>query len=154
MPGWTNRGKFNMLSVTLRNTSISGGAFAVFLALAADPPTADDNIKTDVSEIATSPANGYTAGGINVPRSAAGWDVFTEDDTTDRAFHQIVDLVWTAAGGPIPSSGAGARYACLTDQNATVGSREIWAFWDLASDRTISDTQSLTLQNCELRIND
>lgn len=152
MPGWTNRGKFAVLGVTFRANSISGSAFAVFLALAADAPTADDNVKTDVSEIAT--GNGYVAGGINVARNSTDWDVHTEDDGNDRAFIQIKDLVWTASGGSIPASGNGARYALLTDQNGTVGSREIWAFWDLTSDRTISDTQTLTLQNCELRIND
>lgn len=151
MAGHTNRGLFNILGVVFRANSISGSAFAVFLALAADAPTADDNVKTDVSEIAT--GNGYTAGGINVARNSTDWDVHTEDDANDRAFIQIKDLVWTAAGGSIPSSGLGARYALLTDQNATVASREIWAFWDLTSDRTISDTQTLTLQNCELRQN-
>lgn len=150
MPGWTNRGKFAVLGTYFRNASIPGTAFAVFLALAADAPTVDDNIKTDLSEIAT--GNGYSAGGINVARNSTDWDTLTEDDVNDRALAQILDLVWTASGGNIPASGLGARYAILTDQNATVGSREILAFWDLVSDRTISDTQTLTLQNCEVRL--
>lgn len=150
MAGWTNRGVFDVLGVTFRANSISGSGFGVFLALAADPPVSTDNVKTDVSEIAT--GNGYVAGGINVARNSTDWDVHTEDDGNNRAFIQIKDLVWTAAGGPIPASGAGARYAILTDQNSTVASREIWSFWDLTSDRTISDTQTLTLQNAELRL--
>lgn len=152
MAGWTNRGKYNVLGGYFRATAIPGTAFAVFLALAADPPVADDNVKTDVSEIAT--GNGYVAGGLNVNRDATDWDVQTEDDANDRGLIQIKDLVWTAAGGSIPASGSGARYAILTDRNATVGSREMLAFWDLTSDRTISDGQTLTLQNCEIRIND
>ena len=152
MPGITNRGKFNVLGVTFRDNSIPGSAFAVFLALAADAPTADDNLKTDVSEIAA--GNGYTAGGINIARNATDWDVHTEDDGADRALIQILDLVWTASGGNLPASGLGARYAILTDQNVTVGSREMWGFWDLVSDRTVSTGQTLTLQNCEIRLND
>lgn len=150
MAGWTNKGKYMVLGAAFRNETIPGGAFAVFLALAADAPTVDDAVKTDVSEIAVN--NGYSAGGLNVERSSVGWDVWTQVDASDYALIQIKDLVWTASGGNIPASGNGARYACLTDQNATVGSRAIWGWWDLTSDRTISDTQTLTLQNCELRI--
>lgn len=150
MAGWTNRGKFAILGTYLRGASIPGSAFAVFLAVAADAPTVDDNVKTDVTEIAT--GDGYSAGGINVARDSTDWDTLTEDDTNDRALAQIKDLVWTASGGPIPASGNGARYALLTDQNATVGSREILAFFDLSSDRSITDTQTLTLQNIELRL--
>lgn len=152
MPGWCNRGKFNVLGVYMRNNAIPGAAFAVFLATNTTPPTADSNLKPDVSEIAT--GNGYTAGGINVARNATDWDIHTEDDAADRAFIQIIDLVWTASGGSIPASGAGARWAVLTDQNVTVASRETLVFWDLVSDRTISVGQTLTLQNCEVRIND
>lgn len=153
MAGITNRGKNNILAVVFRGAAIAGSNFAVFLAVAADAPTVDDNLKTDVTEIAT--GNGYSAGGLNVDRADSsgtpGFDVLTEDDTNDRALVQIEDLVWTASGGPIPASGNGARYAGLTDRNATVGSREMWGFWDLTSDRSISDTQTLTLQDCEIR---
>lgn len=150
MAGWTNRGKFAILGTYFRGAAIPGSAFAVFLAVAADAPTVDDNVKTDVTEIAT--GNGYSAGGINVARDSTDWDTLTEDDTNDRALAQIKDLVWTASGGPIPASGNGARYALLTDQNATVGSREMLAFFDLSSDRSITDTQTLTLQNIEVRL--
>ena len=78
-------------------------------------------------------------------------DVLTEDDTNDVAYAQMKDLVWTASGGNLPSSGA-ARYACMTDDNATVSSREVYHYWDLVSDRVVSDTQSLTLQNMEIRL--
>lgn len=154
MAGVTNRGKYNVLGVTFRGQAIAGSGFAVFLAVAADPPTIDDNLKTDVTEIPA--GNGYTAGGIDVNRddgagAPIGWDVLTEDDGADRAFVQIEDLVWTASGGPLPSSGSGARWACLTDRHATLGSREMWGFWDLVNDRLVSDGQALTLQNCELR---
>jgi hypothetical protein len=78
----------------------------------------------------------------------------TEDDTNDRGLVQVKDIAWTASGGSIPASGNGARYAVLTDDNGTVGSREVYAYWDLTADRTVSVGQTLTLQNLELRLNE
>lgn len=150
MAGWTNKGKELVLAAALRATAFQGTGFAVFLAVAADAPTQDDENKTDVTEIAT--GTGYSAGGLAVAQNGTDWDVCAHDDGSDYGYAQIKDLVWTATGGPIPNSGNGARYACLTDANATVGSRLMLAYWDLTSDRTVSDTQTLTLQNCELRI--
>jgi len=103
-----------------------------------------------MTEIAA--GNGYTAGGYQLSRNATDWDSLTENDTDNRGEIQIKDLVWTASGGTIPASGNGARWAVLTDDNATQGSREIYAWWDLTSDRSVSDTQTLTLQDCEIRI--
>ena len=139
-----------MLDTYFRGAAISGSGFAVFLATSAVSPTQDSNVKTDVTEIAT--GDGYSAGGINVNRDSTDFDVLTEDDTNDWALVQIKDLVWTASGGPIPASGNGARWALLTDRNATVGSRLIIAYFDLVSDRTVSDGQSITLQNIECRL--
>ena len=42
---------------------------------------------------------------------------------------------------------AGARWALLTDDNVTVGSREVWYFFDLSSSRSVTDTQILTISN-------
>jgi hypothetical protein len=80
--------------------------------------------------------------------------VWTEGDAGDQALIQIKDLVWTASGGNLPASGDGARYAVLTDDNATQGDRECYFYWDLVSDRTVSDTQTLTLEDCEIQINE
>jgi hypothetical protein len=65
---------------------------------------------------------------------------------------QAKDLVWTASGGTLPASGNGARYCVFTDDNGTDGSREIITYFDLVSDRQVSSGQSLTLQNCEVRL--
>ena len=151
MAGWTNRGKYNALNYVFRNAAEATN-FYVFLATSATAPTADINTKSELTEIAT--GNGYTAGGISLNRDATDFDVLTEDDTNDRALIQIKDLVWTASGGNLPASGNGARYAILTDDNVTLGSREVWIYWDLVSDRTVSASQSLTLQNAEARINE
>lgn len=147
--GWTNRGKANTLAERFRGVALPTN-FYVALVTSATAPTADTNLMSDLTQIAT--GNGYVDGGITLTKNTTDYDVLTEDDTNDRALVQIKDLVWTASGGPIPASGSGARYAVHTDHHATVGSREVEQFWDLTSDRSVSDTQTLTLQDCEIRL--
>ena len=147
--GVTNRGKYNILAYVFRNaTEVTN--FYVALFTSAATPTVDTNTKSELTEIAN--GTGYTTGGYSTDRNSTDWDTLTEDDTNDRAIIQLKNIVWTASGGSVPTSGNGARWACLTDDNATQGSREIWAWWDLTSDRTVSDTQTLTLVDCELRL--
>lgn len=148
MAGWTNKGKHLMFDVFFRNATEPTNLF-VALVTSATAPTADTNTLSQLTEIAA--GNGYTAGGYSLDRNGTDFDSLVENDTDDRGEIQIKDIVWTASGGPIPASGNGARYAVLTDDNATVGSRIVIAFWDLSSDRSVSDTQTLTLQNLELR---
>lgn len=147
--GVTNRGKFKMLGWSFRGTAAEANMFVALLT-SATAPTADTNLMSDHTEIAA--GTGYTSGGISLTPNATDWDVYTEDDTNDRALIQIKDVVWTATGGNLPTSGNGARWAVLTDDNVTVGSREIYSWFDLVSDRTVSDTQTLTIQNMEIRL--
>ena len=147
--GWTNKGKYKNLGIWLRNEAAPTNFYAALITDAV-VPTADTNTFTELTEIAA--GNGYTAGGNSVARSAAGFDVWTEDDTNDRAYIQLVDEVWNASGGSVPASGDGASYMILTDDNAIQANREIYFFWDLAAPRTVSDTQSLTIQDAEARI--
>jgi hypothetical protein len=118
------------------------------MALVKTTPTADTNVMTDLTEVAA--GNGYTAGGISVARNATDFDVLTEDDTNDKALVQIKDIVWTASGGPLPSDSAGATYAVITDDNATVGSRDVYHYGSLGSARVVSTGQTLTIQNFEI----
>ncbi|MCZ2077898.1 MAG: hypothetical protein LC130_23205 [Bryobacterales bacterium] len=141
----TNKGKYRILDVYFRNGT-EPTTFYMFLATSAAAVVADTNTKSELTEVAT--GNGYTAGGIAVARDSTDFDVLTEDDTNDKALVQIKDLVWTASGGNLPGSGA-ARYAVLTDDNGTLGSREVIGGFDLSSDRVVSSGQTLTLQNCE-----
>ncbi len=150
MPGISNRGKFNILRAIFRAQALPTNFF-VALVTSAVAPTADTNVKSELTELAN--GNGYVTGGISLAKNSTDFDVLTEDDTNDRALVQIKDLVWTASGGSLPAAG-GARYAVLTDDNATQGSREVWAFWDLTSDRQVSVGQTLTLQDAEIRLND
>ena len=151
MAGWTNKGKYRLLQWALRNGTRPTN-FYVALVTSATAPNADTNTMSDLTQIAT--GNGYTTGGYSLTPGATDFDVLTEDDTNDRGLIQVKDVVWTASGGSIPASGNGARYAVLTDDNATVANREVLAYWDLTSDRTVSSGQTLTLQDLELRANE
>lgn len=145
----TNRGKYRMIRGWFAAQSVPT-TFYMPLFTGATTPTVDTNTFSELTEIAA--GNGYTSGGIAVARNTTDFDVFTEDDTNDRALVQIKDLVWTASGGSLPGSGSGARWACLTDDNGTMGSRDILLAFDLAADRTVTVGQTLTLQDCELRV--
>jgi hypothetical protein len=147
MAGWTNKGKFRVLNGFFRAQSVPTNLF-VALVTSATAPAADINTLSQLTEIAE--GNGYTAGGYQLNRDTTDFDALTEDDTNDQGILQLKDVFWTADGGTIPASGDGARYAVLTDDNATVANREVLAWWDLASDRSVSNGQTLTLQNCEL----
>lgn len=149
MAGWTNKGKYAMLGWAYRAETIPTN-FYVALLTSATAPTADIDSMTDVTEIAA--GTGYTAGGYQVTPGATDFDTWTEVDASDWAIVQLKDIVWTASGGSIPNSGNGARWAVLTDDNATPANREIYHYWDLVSDRSVSDGQTLTLQDCEIRI--
>ena len=151
MAGWSNKGKYKVLGWSFRGETIPTN-FYVALVTSATAPDADTNTMGDLTEI--SAGNGYTSGGYQLSKNSTDWDVWTEDDTNDRGLIQIKDITWSASGGPIPDSGSGARYSVLTDDNGTVANREIYAHWDLSSDRSVSDGQDLTLQDCELRINE
>jgi hypothetical protein len=145
MAGFTNRGKAKLFQYAFQGTASPGTCY-VGLYLSGTAPTADTNVKSDLAEIAT--GNGYTAGGYALPAGTASWDTITENDGSDLALIQAKDVAWTATGGNIPASGSGARYAALAD--GTISASNVLAFWDLASDRTVSTGQTLTIQNCEL----
>lgn len=147
--GITNRGRFKILDWVFRGSALPTNYY-VALVTSAATPTVDTNTLSELTEIAA--GNGYTAGGISLTKNATDFDTLTEDDTGDLGKIQIKDLTWTAAGGTLPASGNGARYAVLTDDNATQGSRLVLAWWDLVSDRSVSSGQPLTLQDCELRL--
>ena len=148
MAGWTNRGKFAMLAAYFRaDETYEPTGFKMALVTSAVVPTQDTNVLSDLTEIAV--GNGYTAGGLALSRNSTDFDINTEDDALDYGIIEIKDVVWTASGGNLPSSGNGARYAVLLDDAATPN---IIAYFDLAADRTISNTQTLTLQDNTLRL--
>jgi predicted TIM-barrel enzyme len=150
MAGFTNRGKYAIMESYFRaDTQYTPGGFKVALVTSATAPAADHNVLSDLTQIAT--GNGYTDGGATIARNSTDVDTCTEDDGNDRSYIRLKDVVWTASGGPIPASGNGARYAVLLDDDTTPN---LIGYWDLSSDRQVSDGQSLTLQDCELRFNE
>lgn len=152
MAGVTNRGKKVILNAYFTaDTTDEPAAFKLLLVTSAVAPDADQSVLSGLTEVAN--GNGYTTGGEAVARAAGagGFDVITQVDASDHALIQLDDVVWTASSGPIPVSGDPPRWACLMDDAATPN---VIAFFDLVSDRTVSDTQTLTLQNCEIRFNE
>lgn len=143
---WTNRGRYNMFNIVMRGASPPTSFYA---ALVKSVPTADTNVLSDLTEIAT--GNGYTSGGQQVTRDGTGFPTITEDDANDLADIIIKDLTWTASGGDLPSDSAGATYMVLTDDDAVVADREVWAFFSLGGARVVSTGQDLTLQSGTLR---
>lgn len=149
MAGITNRGKKMVLDYCFARTARPTN-FYVALVTSAAAPTADTNTLSDLTQIAT--GNGYTDGGYQLTPGSTDFDASAENDVSDYGYIQLKDVSWTASGGSIPTSGDGARYAVITDDNGTVGSRIVIAYWDLTSDRSVSNGQILTLQNCEIRL--
>jgi hypothetical protein len=151
MAGWTNRGKLRTLQGFLGNTQIPAN-FNIHLITPATAPTAGVDILNSLGQVAD--GNGYSTAGYSLNRDTTDFDTFTEQDTGSRSFAQIKDVVWTASGGAIPSGGSGARYAVLTDANATITSRNVYYYWDLTSERTVSDGQTLTIQDMQINANE
>lgn len=150
--GVTNRGAYLIGGMALTNAAEPTNYY-IALVTSATTPTVDHNTLSEFTEIAA--GNGYSSGGLSIARTVAGagldWASATEDDTDNRAEFILENAVWTASGGPIPASGGGARWALLTDDNGTVGSRQVLAWWDLVSDRSVSDGQTLTVASAEIR---
>lgn len=146
--GWTNKGKYRALGILFRNDSEPTN-FYVALVTAATSPTVDTNTLGDLTQIAT--GNGYTDGGYQLARNSTDFDTHTEDDTNDRGVIQVKDIAWTASGGTIPASGNPIRWLVLTDDNGTVASREVYAWFDPQTTITIADTATQTFQNLTLR---
>jgi hypothetical protein len=110
-------------------------------------PTQDTNLDGDLTEVAG--VNGYTTGGIPYSKNTTDFPTITEDDAGDKGSVDIKDAVWTAAGGNLPS--VAARFAAMSAVG-TVGSRDMWFYFDLGSDQQVSDTQTLTLTNGQIQI--
>jgi hypothetical protein len=147
--GWTNRGKYLALDGYFRNATEPVTLY-IALVTSATAPTADTNTLSQLTEIAV--GSGYVTGGKTIARNSTDFNVLTEDDAGDLAFTTFIDQTWNASGGSIPASGSGARWAVLTDDNATVGSRQVIAWFDLSSDRSVANGQFLTLTGGGLQL--
>jgi len=144
----TNKGRYKLLGWAFRSVTIPTN---FYLALCSNdtPPTVDTNTMADVSEIAA--GSGYTAGGVSLDPNATDFDVFSQDNTNDLGLIQIRDVVYTASGGSIPDSGNGARWGVLTDDAVTVSEREVFAFFDLVDDLSVTDGEAITIADATIR---
>ena len=147
--GTTDRGKKLLLDYAFEASTVPTTYYLALLT-SATTPTKAINLFSELTEIAA--GNGYTTGGSSL--TAATNFTVTEMDGTGGVGAKVVvdDVTWTASGGNLPASGDGARWAVLLD-GATSGSN-VLAYFDLVSDRTVSDTQTLTIQDAEIDANE
>jgi len=147
MAGMTNRGKALVLDYYFRQQGTLPSAFYLALVTSAQVPGPDTNVLGDLTQIAV--GNGYADGGYSLAPNTTDFDVLTEDDPNDQAILMIKDIIFTASGGSIPASGNGARYAVLTGPHATPGSRAVYFYWDLVSDRSVAVGVQLQVKDLE-----
>ena len=151
----TNKGKYKILGWALRGETVPTDFYMALITSAYEPINIT-NTFTQCTEVST--GNGYATGGGTggtgvgvIDPNSTDFDVWTEDDTNHWGLIQVKDIVWTASGGTLPASDS-ARYAVITDDNATIASREVYFSGDLTSDRQVSDGQTLTIEDFEIRI--
>ena len=145
--GFTNRGKKAILDSTFHADALPS---TYKLHLVSTIPDADTNTLGDLTEIS---GGGYAAKSLS--KNSTDFNVGpTEDDSSDIAYVRIANQSWTASGGSIGE----AKFMVLTDDNATESDREVWGFFDLrdgsGNGRTVTDGQSLTVQNAEIRLSE
>ena len=159
--GITNKGKAWILETVFR-LEINGGSLntRMYIALIKDDniPNADDTTWADLNGTEIAVDNNYTAGGTALTLGTTDFNAVISDadaDTNDYGYIQLKDISWTASGGSIPASGDGASYAVLMDNAGGAAdntANKLIAWWDLGSARTVSDGQTLTLQDLEIRL--
>lgn len=126
--------------------------YKIVLITNAATPTRTTSTFSGLTEIAA--GNGYTSGGMTIALNSTDFDQLVEDTTTNfRAELHMKDLVWTASGGTIPASGVGIYTAVLADDNATLNSREVYAFWtSTAAPHVIANGLTFTLPDLTIAI--
>lgn len=147
----TNRGRWLMYQWVFRGVSLPTNFYAALIT-PLDIVTVDSTTMSEFTEIAA--GNGYTAGGYSLARNTTDFKSNTENYILNQAELLIKDVAWTATGGPIPASSYGARFLVLTTDEATLGDRQIVAFWDLASDRSITVGQTLKFKDLGITAKD
>ena len=112
------------------------------MVTSATAPTADINTLSQLTEISE------TGKEFSLSLNTTDFDTSvsdSEDDTNDKGVMKIKDCTFA---GPVTN----ARYAILVDDNGTEGSREVYCYWDLGSNRSVSSGQTLTLQDLDMNL--
>lgn len=123
--------KFNGFVEAMAEKKHNLGADTLRVMLTNVAPSATNNIKTDITEIAA--GNGYAAGG-NIA-------TVTSSAQTGGVYRLILadPSTWTATGGPM----ATFRYAVL--YNDTASQDDLIGYWDYGSTVTLADGDSFTV---------
>jgi len=167
--GITNKGKVWILEIAFRNQMNAGSTTTdMYVALITDTSTPDEDtdVWSDLSSNQIANGNGYTHGGGGadaatdgtLTRNTTDFDVKISDadaNTNNYGYIQVRNVQWAAAGGAIPASGDPASYAILMDNaggSANHANNKVIAWWDLGGQRTVSNGQTLSLQDLELRL--
>ena len=167
--GITNKGKVWILEVAFRNQMNAGSTTTdmyVALVTAVSPPDQDTDVWSDISSNQIAAGNGYTAGGGGadaatdgtLTRNTTDFDVKISDadaNTNNYGYIQVRNVQWAASGGAIPDSGVGASYAVLMDNaggSINHANNKVIAWWDLGGVRSVTNGQTLSLQDLELRL--
>lgn len=145
---WTRRGVYRALGVLFRGETPPTN-FYVMLITSAVSPSATTTTITASSLIEVANGNGYTTGGFQLDRNSTDFPDFVEAATS---YVRAIDASWTASLGDIPASGNPPRWAVLTDDNATVGDREVWAYHDLTTTYSATSGQTITIPDIELSL--
>ena len=141
MAGFTNKGKAKLLRNFFQSETPPTNLY-VYLVTSATAPTADINTLSQLTEISE------TGKEFSLSLNTTDFDTSvsdSEDDTNDKGVMKIKDCTFA---GPVTN----ARYAILVDDNGTEGSREVYCYWDLGSNRSVSSGQTLTLQDLEMNL--
>ena len=141
MAGFTNKGKYRLIE-TLRGVSLPTNFYA-HLCDSTTAPSADLNTLSELTQISGS---GYAA--ISLTKNTTDFSAIVEDDGNDDSELTLKDLTWTASGGTLGA----ARYLVITDDNATEGDREVWFYFDLGSDQSVSDGEDLTVSGFKFKL--
>lgn len=150
--GFTNKFKVEMLAAFF----IQGEALPAnfYIALITDDvvPGPGTGVMGELTEIAE--GNGYVQGGMFISRDAVDFPSITEDSNDNEGIAEMKALVFTAIGGPIPSSGKGARYAVLIGTNAIIEARKVYAWFDLEAERILDDTDELSINGMSMKLSE
>jgi len=123
--------KFNSFVEAVAESKHDLGADTLKVMLSNTAPSATDNIKTDITEVAS--GNGYTTGGntaavVSSAQTSGVYKLVLADPTT-----------WTASGGAMSTF----RFAVL--YNSSAGNNELIGYWDYGSAVTLADGDSFTV---------
>jgi hypothetical protein len=144
----TNRGKFLIQGGYFLADGVPTTFYCALIDSGSTAPSIDTNTMSQLTEV--SAGNGYTSGGVAVPRQTGGGASVVQDNTANTSTLTLADIaVAEASGGTIPSTGT-ALYAVLTTDEATVADRQIIAYTSLGSARSCPDGKIFKLTDHQI----